>query len=90
MVIDAERLAAAAAIVEALGAGDAAIARLREQWPQWRVLLCADDDIPARLPPAFDASGFRLYLIGSGEHCLTLTRDAANAIGFVVATVSES
>jgi hypothetical protein len=89
-MIDAGHLAAAAAIVEALGAGDAAIARLREQWPQWRVLLCADDDIPARLAPAFEATGFKLYLIGSGEHCLTLTRDPASAIGFVVATVSES
>lgn len=79
----------AAAAVAAAGPGEAARAALQQRWPALRFALCSDDDVPARLPPAWQGEGFNLYLIGGGEHCLALTRDAEGAIGVVVATVPD-
>lgn len=88
-MIGAELLAAAAAMVGGAGSGDEGVAALRAQWPNLRFVACSEDDIPARLAPAFEADGFNLYLVGGGEHCLALTRDLESAIGVVVARVAE-
>ena len=88
-MINEALLAAAAAVVDREGTGDECVAVLRKQWPALRFVACSEDDIPARLPPAFEATGFNLYLVGSGDHCLALTRDLDSAIGIVVARVEE-
>jgi len=79
----------AAEVVGRLGSGDAAVETMRRQWPALRFVACSDDDVPPRLKPAFEGSGFNFYYIGSGDHCLTLTKDADSAMGLVVATVVE-
>jgi len=88
-VIDETLLREAAATVAANGPGDAALDALRRRWPDVRFTVCADDDVPARLAPAWSGVRFNLYLIGGGEHCLALTRDHDTAIGIVVATVAD-
>ncbi len=84
-MIGATLLAEVAAAVRGGGDGPALEAELRRRWPALRFTLCSDDDVPARLAPAFEGEGFNLYLIGGGEHCLALTTDACAAIGLVVA-----
>lgn len=68
---------------------DAALGALKQNWPDLRFTFCNDDDMPARLSPALRGKGFNLYLVGGGEHCLSLTQDAGNAIGVVLAQVDE-
>ncbi len=45
--------------------------------------------MPARLPPSLQRESFNLYLVGGGEHCLSLTKDLEQAIGVVLACVDE-
>ena len=68
---------------------DATLDSLKKSWPDLRFTFCNDDDMPARLPAALRGSGFNLYLVGGGEHCLSLTQDMESAIGVVVAQVDE-
>jgi sugar/nucleoside kinase (ribokinase family) len=87
-MITTEHLSAAAAVVDSLGAGDAAATALRSQWPALRFVACSDDDVPPHLPAAAEGPGYALYLIAGSEHCLSLTTDANVAIGLVVAEVA--
>lgn len=64
-----------------------ALASLKQIWPNLRFTLCNDDDMPARLSPALQRERFNLYLVGGGEHCLSLTSDPLHAIGVVLASV---
>lgn len=66
-----------------------ALSALKVNWPELRFTLCSDDDMPARMPPALECGQFNLYLLGGGEHCLSLTVDPLQAIGVVLATVDE-
>lgn len=82
-----EQIADATAALGALN--DDALAGLKQQWPDLRFTLCSDDDMPARMPPALERDGFNLYMVGGGEHCISLTTDPEQAIGLVVAWVDE-
>ena len=66
---------------------EASLATLKRSWPDLRFTLCSDDDMPARMSPALRRERFNLYLLGGGEHCLSLTEDPLQAIGVVVAAV---
>ena len=68
---------------------EAAMASLKQTWPDLRFTFCSDDDMPARMPSALQRDSFKLYLVGGSEHCLSLTTDAEQAIGVVVACVDE-
>lgn len=68
---------------------DAALDALKKNWPDLRFTFCNDDDMPARLRPALQGDGVNLYLVGGGEHCLSLTTDYEQAIGVVLAQVDE-
>lgn len=69
---------------------DVAQQKLCDTWPQLRFTFCGDDDMPARLPPTLQGGRYNLYLVGGGEHCLSLTQDIDQAIGVVLAEVEES
>ncbi|MBU1447856.1 MAG: hypothetical protein KKF58_06055 [Gammaproteobacteria bacterium] len=79
----AQRAAASGAL------GEATLATLKQAWPDLRFTLCDDDDMPARMKPALSEQRFNLYLVGGGEHCLSLTDDPERAIGVVLAQVDE-
>jgi hypothetical protein len=64
---------------------EADLALLKAKWPALRFTLCSDDDMPARLSPFLQRERFNLYLVGGGEHCLSLTDDPIHAIGVVLA-----
>jgi hypothetical protein len=82
-----EQIAAIAASTGELN--EAAMASLKKTWPDLRFTFCNDDDMPARMPSALQRGSFKMYLVGGSEHCLSLTTDAEQAIGVVVACVDE-
>lgn len=88
-MIDDALLHEAASTVAVSGPGDAALEALRRRWPALRFVLCSDDDMPVRLPPAWAGEGFNFYLIGHGEHCISLTGEVGDAVGIVISTVTE-
>jgi hypothetical protein len=57
---------------------------LMQTFPGVRFTLCSEDDIHAG-KPVVENEGFDIYLVGSGEHCLTLTNDYDLATGIVIA-----
>jgi hypothetical protein len=82
-----EKIANAAHSFGALN--DDALATLKQTWPDLRFTLCSDEDMPARMPPVLQRAGFNLYMVGGGEHCISLTTDMEQAIGVVLAWVDE-
>ncbi|MFY9259856.1 MAG: DUF6129 family protein [Gallionella sp.] len=87
-MITPETLAQIAHTATALGdLNEASLTTLKQTWSNLRFTLCSDDDMPARLSPAVKCEKFNLYLVGGGEHCLSLTDDPLNAIGIVLACV---
>lgn len=58
---------------------------LRTAFPGRHISVCGEDDIPPRLKPAAEDAACLIYYVASGEHCLSLTNDAAVATGIVVA-----
>ncbi len=82
-----EQIASTAVSLGELNEG--ALASLKKSWPDLRFTFCNDDDMPARLPPSLQREGFNLYLLGGGEHCLSLTTDTEQAVGVVLAQVDD-
>ena len=82
-----DKIASSAAALGELNEGS--LATLKQSWPDLRFTLCSDDDMPARMSPALRRERFNLYLVGGGEHCLSLTEDPLQAIGVVLAAVDE-
>ncbi len=62
---------------------------LKQSWPTLRFTLCSDEDMPARMPAAQQRERFNLYMVGGGEHCLSLTTDPEQAIGVVLASTDD-
>jgi hypothetical protein len=82
-----ENIAITAASLGALN--DESLVTLKQTWPDLRFTLCSNEDMPARMPPALQRAGFNLYMVGSGEHCISLTTDMEQAVGVVLAWVDE-
>ncbi len=79
-------------IADAVGCSEldeATLDILKHRWPDLRFTFCNDDDMPARMSPALKRESFNLYLVGGGDHCLSLTDDPMHAIGVVLACVEE-
>lgn len=68
---------------------EALVQDLRTAFPGRHISVCGEDDIPPRLKPAAENAACLIYYVASGEHCLSLTNDAAAATGIVVALRGE-
>lgn len=68
---------------------DALAQQLRAEFPGIHITVCAEDDVPPRLPPAAESPACRLYYVDANEHCLKLTTDGETATGIVVALCSD-
>ena len=88
-MIEATTLSAVATRAGELELNEASLAHLRREWPGIHFTFCSEDDVPARLSPALEGSGFNLYLVSNAEHCVAFTTDIDTASGIVVASVSE-
>lgn len=58
---------------------------LRAAFPGRHISVCGEDDVPPRLAPAAENAACLIYYVATGDHCLSLTNDAAAATGIVVA-----
>jgi hypothetical protein len=68
---------------------EALVQDLRTTFPGRHISVCGEDDIPPRLQPAAENAACLIYYVASGDHCLSLTNDAAAATGIVVALRGE-
>ena len=59
--------------------------RINSLYPEARVTICMDDDIPANAKPVHEGAGFDLYLVDASQACATLTNDLDTACGVVLA-----
>ncbi len=84
MIIDEEMIVSAAGMVNGKPIDETLKTELRSAYPGIRFTLCSEDDIHAGRP-VFEADDFEIYLVGSSDHCLTLTNDYALATGVVIA-----
>ena len=66
-------------------AHDAVAQSLRLAFPGTHISVCSEDDISPRLTPVAENAAGQIFLVARGEHCLSLTNDAAAATGIVVA-----
>jgi hypothetical protein len=64
-------------------------AELRRQFPDVRITVCNDDDLPARLTAVRETPAARFFFIDAGEHCVKLSSDAATASGIVVGLLGD-
>ena len=87
--IDAGTLEAVARRAGELDLSEASLGHLRREWPDIHFTFCAEDDVPARLGPAYEGRGFNLYLVTNAEHCVAFTSQPEAASGIVLATLSE-
>ncbi len=68
---------------------DALAQDLRATFSGRQISVCGEDDISPRIKPVAENAVCLLYLVASGEHCLSLTNDAEAATGIVVALRGE-
>lgn len=88
-MLSADTLQQIASAASGAALNDATLESLKRTWPDLRFTFCNDDDMPARLPPSLRSGNINVYLVGGGEHCLSLTQDMDQAIGVVLAQVDE-
>lgn len=86
MIIDEEMVADVARLANGKPVGDTLKEELKLAFPGIRFTLCSEEDIHAG-KPVLESQGFDLYLVGSSDHCLSLTNDFALATGVVIAEV---
>ena len=84
MVIDEAMVSRVAALVNGRVIDTVLHDSLKQDFPGIRFTLCTEDDIHTG-KPVLEQQGFDIYLVGSSEHCLTLTNDYALATGVVIA-----
>lgn len=60
---------------------------LRGQFGGLRIVVCSDDDIPARMSPVTGNARCNLYYLDASEHCVKLTENAEIASGLVVGLI---
>lgn len=88
MIIDEELVGNVAKMANGKPVDDTLKEELKNAFPGIRFTLCSEDDIHAGIP-VVESEGFDIYLVGSSEHCLTLTNDFALATGVVIAEVYD-
>lgn len=86
MIIDETLVSGVAAIAQQVDVDEDLKDALKMSYPEIRFTLCSEDDIHAG-KPVMENDRHAIYLVGNGEHCLTLTNDYMLATGVVVANI---
>ncbi|TXR53056.1 hypothetical protein [Reinekea thalattae] len=68
------------------GANDESLRQLKQDWPQFRFILCSEDDMGAK-EPYMETDSVQLHLIAASLGCASLTREPENAVGLVIAVI---
>ena len=88
MIIDEALIAKVAEVSKGKLIDESLKEKLRKSFPGIRFTLCSEDDIHSG-KPVLEEEGFSIYLVGSSDHCLTLTNDFSLATGVVIAECYE-
>lgn len=88
MIIDEAMITDVAAMASGRAIDEILRDELKYGFPGIRFTICSEDDIYAG-KPVLEKEGFSIYLVGSSEHCLTLTNDFSLATGVVIAETYE-
>lgn len=88
MIIDEAMIANVAEMAKGRNFDESLREELRQGYPGIRFTLCSEDDIHAG-KPVLEIDGLAIYLVGSSDHCLTLTNDLSLATGLVIAELYE-
>lgn len=88
MIIDEALVSGVAAIAQQVGIDGDLEGALKASYPGIRFTICSEDDIHAG-KPVMENDRYAIYLVGNGEHCLTLTNDFTLATGVVVAAIED-
>lgn len=86
MIIDETLVSGVAAIAQQVDVDEDLKGALKTSYPEIRFTLCSEDDIHSG-KPVMESDRHAIYLVGNGEHCLTLTNDYTLATGVVVADI---
>ncbi len=88
MIIDEAMVADVATLASARPVDELLREELKQAFPGIRFTVCSEDDIHTG-KPVLAADGFAIFLVGSSDHCLTLTNDFSLATGIVIADTCE-
>lgn len=88
MIIDEALVAKVAELATGKIIDDTLKDELKQAFPGVRFTLCSEDDINSG-KPVRESETFAIYLVGSSDHCLTLTNDFSLATGVVIAEIYE-
>lgn len=69
---------------------DVLVRHLRARWPGYPISVCSADDVSPRVPVVAESACAAIYFVARGGHCLSLTSDAEQASGIVVALNDET
>ena len=74
--------------LESLAVNEQVIADARKNYPQYRFVLCSEDDMYEQ-EPYQTCNHFDVHLIKAGMGCSSLTRDIDDCAGLVIALHEE-
>jgi hypothetical protein len=86
--ISEQMLAAIVSEIERYGLSENTLSTLRGSFPDVYFTYCMDDDIHDG-KPVIRRPMFNIYLVGGGEHCISLTSNYSQAKGIVIAEIIE-
>lgn len=82
--MDQQTLEQIAAAVQAAGFSAAGQSQVKAAFAPLRLTYCLLEELGAK-EPVWECDDFGLFLVGSSDHCLGLTRDLSEATAVVVA-----
>ncbi|MGL1959294.1 MAG: hypothetical protein OCD00_18535 [Colwellia sp.] len=75
-------------LFENVGATEKGLHNAMAHWPQYRFILCSEDDMGER--EAFSTNTkFAIFLIAASLGCASLTHDPSKAVGLIIATYED-
>lgn len=84
VAIDESLLEQVVTAVAKNGFGKAGRSAVQQQFPDVKLTYCLLDEMGPK-EPFREYDGFSLFLVGSSDHCLSLTNDLQDATGLVLA-----
>lgn len=83
-----ELISTMAQVFESYGATEKGLSSAINQWPQYRFILCSEDDMAEREAFATNKN-FSIFLIAASLGCACLTHEPSNAVGLIIASLED-
>jgi hypothetical protein len=73
-------------LLDEQGVNDSTLFEMKDRWPQFRFILCSEDDMAAK-EPYRETPEYQIHLIAASLGCASLTRTPESSIGIIIATI---